>query len=443
MSASYISCSNKTSRPNIILIIGDDISWNDFGCYGHPSIRTPNIDRLAKEGIQFTNTFLTASSCSPSRCSIITGRYPHNTGAAELHTPLPLNQLPFPLVLKEAGYYTAAAGKWHMGDETKRAFDLVIGNRQLNGNGGEEKWVDVIRQRPKNKPLFCWFASYDAHRRWGAENFGTPHNPKNAVVAPYLADTPETRKDLNSYYNEISRLDFYVGEVEKELEKQGVANNTMIIFMADNGRPFPRCKTRVYDSGMQTPFVIKWPTGIRSSGSVCTGIISAIDIAPTILDVAGIVPQPAIQGQSFSKLLKNPDLKFRNYVFSEHNWHDHEAHERMVRSDKYLYVINNRPELTNCGPLDSNRSPSHKSLLDLKAKCKISKYQNDIFLAPRSIEELFDVEKDPHQLHNLASQPEYADVLSKMRGVINQWAEETGDTVPEKIEWNNNTIDDS
>ena len=433
MSSVLASGANKINRPNIILIIGDDISWNDFGCYGHPSIKTPNIDKLATEGIKFTNAFLTASSCSPSRCSIITGRYPHNTGAAELHTPLPLDQIPFPFVLKETGYYTAAAGKWHLGKEAKRAFDLVLDKRELNGNGGEERWVEVIRQRPKDKSFFFWFASYDAHRIWGANEFGTPHEPKNAVVPPYLADTPETREDLNSYYNEIGRLDFYVGEVEKELEKQGIANNTMIIFMADNGRPFPRCKTRVYDSGMQTPFVIKWPNGIKKPGTVCKSLVSAIDIAPTILDVAGGAPLSVIQGKSFNKLFKKPESKFRNYVFSEHNWHDHEAHERMVRSEKYWYVINNRPEFTNCGPLDSNRSLSHKSLLDLKTEGKISKAQNDIFLAPRPKEELFDVVKDPHQLHNLADQPEYATVLSKLRGTLHKWADETGDTIPEKI----------
>ncbi len=433
MPNALFSCAKQKNRPNIILIIGDDISWNDFGCYGHPTIKTPNVDKLAAEGVRFTNVFLTTSSCSPSRCSIITGRYPHNTGAAELHTPLPPDQLTFPSVLREAGYYTAAAGKWHLGKEAKRAFDVVLDKRELNGNGGEKRWIDVIRQRPKDTSFFFWFASYDAHRIWGADKFGKPHEPKNAVIPPYLVDTPETREDLNSYYNEISRLDFYVGEVEKELKEQRIDDNTMIIFMADNGRPFPRCKTRVYDSGMQTPFVIKWPNGIREEGAVCNSLISAIDIAPTILDITGITPFPEIQGESFSKLFENPRAKFRNYVFSEHNWHDHEAHERMVRSEKYLYVINNRPELTNCGPLDSNRSLSHKSLLELKNEDKISKAQNDIFLAPRPKEELFDVVKDPEQLHNLTDQREYTDVLIKMREILNQWEEETGDTIPEKI----------
>jgi N-sulfoglucosamine sulfohydrolase len=420
-------------RPNIILIIGDDISVDDFGCYGHPYIRTPNIDNIAANGIRFTNTFLTASSCSPSRCSIITGRYPHNTGAAELHTPLPAEQLPFPLLLKEAGYFTAAAGKWHLGPDAKRAFDLIIEDRKLNGDGGEEKWVEVIQNRPKNKPFFLWFASHDAHRNWGADDFGKSFSPDDAVLPPYFVDTPETRQDLVSYYNEIARLDFYVGEVEKELEQQGVANNTLIMFIADNGRPFPRCKTRVYDSGMQTPFVVKWPNGIKKSGTVCNSLVSVIDIGPTIVEAAGLNAGVTFQGKSFLSLFKNPDLKFRSYVFSEHNWHDYEAHERMVRSEKYLYLKNNRPQLANQGPLDSNRSATHAALKKALEEGTITPVQSDIFLVPRPEEELFDVQQDPHQLNNLAANPNFKQALEEMRSVLDRWTEETGDTVPESL----------
>ena len=123
----------KSDRPNFIIIIGDDISWNDLGCYGNPTVKSPNIDQLASEGIKFTNTFLTASSCSPSRCSIIAGRYPHNTGAAELHTPLPAGMPTLPGELKKSGYYTAAAGKWHLGPNPKSDFDLVV--EKNNGTG--------------------------------------------------------------------------------------------------------------------------------------------------------------------------------------------------------------------------------------------------------------------------------------------------------------------
>lgn len=134
---STCSAAQQKDVPNIILIIGDDISVGDFGCYGHPNIRTPNIDRLAAVGMRFRNAYLTTSQCSPTRCSVISGRYPHNTGAPELHLPLPEGQPMFPLLLKQAGYYTAAAGKWHLGDPARSAFDRIYAGRP----GGEEKWV--------------------------------------------------------------------------------------------------------------------------------------------------------------------------------------------------------------------------------------------------------------------------------------------------------------
>lgn len=431
-SAFGLSACSKKESPNVILIIGDDISWNDVGCYGHPTVRTPNVDRMAAQGIRFTNTFLTASSCSPSRCSIITGRYPHNTGAAELHTPLPADQIPFPLRLKEHGYYCAQAGKWHMGPDAKRAFDVVNDTWGSDDPGAEKGWLPLLQNRPKDKPFFMWFASTDAHRGWDDQIFLERHDPTQAPIPKYLADAPGTRQDLSQYYDEIARLDYYVGEVAKELEKQGITDNTMIIFMADNGRPFPRCKTRVYDSGMKTPFVIKWPNAIKKA-AVCDSLVSVIDIASTILDVCGVLIDETFQGQSFAGLLRHPEGRFRNYVFSEHNWHDHEALERMVRSDKYLYVLNERPQFPNCGPADSNNSLSQKDLNQLDENGELTPEQNDSFLAPRPVEELFDVDNDPEQFHNVADDPLYADALRNMRSVLSTWRQETADTTPEHL----------
>jgi N-sulfoglucosamine sulfohydrolase len=140
---------NTDQRPNIIFIIGDDISAEDIGAYGNKAIRTPNIDRLAKNGLQFNNLFLTASSCSPSRTSILTGRYPHNTGAAELHTPLPKHLTYFPEVLKNSGYYSALAGKWHEGENSRRAYDTLLTDKKINGEGGENQWIKLVKIPPK------------------------------------------------------------------------------------------------------------------------------------------------------------------------------------------------------------------------------------------------------------------------------------------------------
>lgn len=430
------------SRPNFIVIIGDDISWNDFGCYGHPTIRTPNVDRLAERGLRFSRAFLTASSCSPSRCSIITGRYPHNTGAAELHSTLPANQVAFPKLLKDAGYYTAQAGKWHFGDMGRpggpalAAFDRTGGSIQDGGGpGGEGRWVQWLRERDKDKPFFMWFAAHDAHRGWDDEVVGEAYGPDEVVVPPFLVDDEATRKDLAAYYNEISRMDHYVGLVFEELRRQGVADNTMVIVMADNGRPFPRCKTRVYDSGMQTSLVIHWPDGIGSkgAGAVCESLVSSIDIAPTILELAGVKVPASVQGVSFAEMLTDPKASVRRYVFSEHNWHDYEAYERQVRTERYMYVRNMREKLANQGPADSVNSSSHASLLKMQRAGRLTDAQKDVFMAPRDGEELFDVVKDPLQLHNLAGDGEHAVVLGRLRKVLDLWQLETADTVPDDL----------
>jgi arylsulfatase A-like enzyme len=184
---------------------------------------------------------------------------------------------------------------------------------------------------------------------------------------------------------------------------------------------------------MQTPFVITWPDGIKKTASVCNSLVSVIDIAPTLLEIVGIKPGITFQGKNFASLFENPDQKFRNVVFSEHNWHDYEAHERMIRSKDYLYLFNNRPELANQGPLDSNRSATHTALWKAKSEGLITIAQNDIFLTPRPKEELFYVINDPHQLNNLVENPKYKDVLKEMRKLLKRWTEETGDTVPENL----------
>lgn len=421
-------------KPNIVLIIGDDISYDDFGCYGNSVIKTPNIDRLASEGIRFTNAYLTASSSSPSRCSIISGRYPHSNGAAELHTPLPENVIPFPLLLKNNNYYTAQAGKWHLGPSVHKAFARFTDeNGYNNGDGGEDNWVRFLKERPKDKPFFMWFASHDAHRPWGADTFRITHNPDFIKTPVYLADTPETRKDIASYYNEVARFDYYVGKVREELMNQGVLNNTIIIIMADNGRPFPRCKTRVYDSGMKTPLVVFWPDGIKQKGQIASGLVSAIDLAPTIIELAGVKIPNEFQGASFVEILKDPSFETRAVVFSEHNWHDYEAHERMVRTRDFLYVFNARPLLTNCGPADSKRSPTQHSLNKIRDEGRLTPAQADIFYSPRPAEELYDVKKDIHQLINLASLPQFQEELIEMRRLLKDWQANTGDTTPENL----------
>lgn len=419
--------------PNFIVFIADDVSWNDFACTGNSYVQTPNIDKLAANGMRFTNVYLTASSCSPSRNSIITGRYPHNTGAAELHTEPPINMESFPEILRKNNYFSVQAGKFHMGEYAKRGFDISYVRREENGDGGEEMWVKSIKERPKDKPFFMWFAAYDAHRDWGPNKFTGAHNPDEITSPFYLANGKGTRTDLAMYYDEINRFDYYIGEVIKELEDQKVLENTMIIVMADNGRPFPHSKTRVNDRGMKTPFIIHWPDKVKNQGAVCNSLVSVIDIAPTVMKLSGIKAPEQFQGSSFDKLLTKPEAEFRNYVFAEHNWHDYEAHERMVRNKDYMYILNSRPLAPQMGPADAVGSPSFEELVMLKDSGSLSTIQSDIFVVPRPNEELFDCNNDPLQLLNVSSVPEYVEELDNLRNILKEWMQETGDNIPTNL----------
>lgn len=430
----------KVEKPNVVIMIADDVSRDDFGCYGHPILKTPNIDKLAKDGMIFTNTNLTASSCSPSRVSIITGRYPHNTGACELHAALPKTQVVFPKLLKDVGYYTAQAGKWHLGHSSGKPTGIALGafNRTggsyLDGgtDSGAGRWIEFLKERPKNKPFFMWFAAHDAHRGW--DNNGTvKYTPEEVIVPVYMVDDLKTRNDLAAYYQEVSRFDMNVGRVVEELKKQGVLDNTLIIVMADNGRPFPRDKTRLYDSGILTPFIVHYPNGIDQSGQTCNSLVSVIDIAPSIVEIAGAENNPIFQGKSFLKLLNNPNETFRKYIFAEHNWHDYEAFERMVKSEEYIYIENDRPELSNIGAADVLKGAAGRSMLNGNKNGSLNEIQKQIFIIPQPKSELYNYKNDPNQLINLSENKESVSIINNLESVLDNWKSKTLDSCPEEI----------
>ena len=435
-------------RPNVIILIADDVSWDDYGCYGNPAARTPNIDALAARGLRFTEAYLTASSCSPSRSSIVTGRYPHNLGrAAELHQPIAANIPWFPALLREAGYYTAIIGKNHMtmdkpgpGDPAQPvAWDLVDAGITPENHGAEAHWVQTLEKRPKDRPFFMWFASFDAHRAWDGDeewieaNYGPKHRPEEMRVPPFLADEPKTRQDLASHANEVTRFDFFVGQVVKALAAQGELEHTLLLVLADNGRPFPRAKTRLHDSGMKTALVAHWPDGIVSRGVATTSLVSSIDLAPSILEIAGVKAGPSFQGVSLTPIFRDPKAVVRKHAFSEHNWHDYEAHGRAVRSQGFLYLRNNRPALAWQGPADSVASPSHQSLRAWRDAGRLTSEQADVFLRPRPVEELYLTADDPNQMKNLVGDPSFAAVRQRLARLLEQWSDETGDAVPEQL----------
>ncbi|MEM9672981.1 MAG: sulfatase [Cyclobacteriaceae bacterium] len=437
----FLSC--QPERPNLILIIADDMAWDDCGAYGHPTIRTPNIDRLARQGMRFDQAFLTTSSCSPSRSSIITGQYPHSTDAEQLHWPLPVEQVTFVEKLRQAGYWTGQAGKWHLGEAVKDRFDTIMdvstSGFQLPAKGqamvqqanesGCEDWLPLLESRPSGQPFFLWLAALDPHRDYRPNSIAQPHTRTDVVVPPYLPDTPEVRDDLALYYDEISRLDDYVGRLLEALEQQEIAENTLVLFISDNGRPFPRDKTTLYDGGIKTPWIVHWPKAVIPA-STCASLVSAIDIAPTFLKLAGLEPLPTFRGQDFSPLLSQPDEPIREFIYAEDHWHDFEDYTRAVRTTRFKYIRNFYDDLPNTPSADALRSPTFQTMLQLKEEGELTLAQQACFVAPRPAEELYDTQQDPHELVNLATDPKYTETLKAMRKTMTEIREQTQDYLP-------------
>jgi N-sulfoglucosamine sulfohydrolase len=419
-------------RPNLVLIIADDLGAADSGPYGAKGVRTPHLDRLAREGLRFTQAFNTCSSCSPSRASIITGRYPHSTGAEMLHQPLPREQITFVEKLKAAGYWTAAAGKWHLGPQIMDRFDVVKaapGSRPTATDDGSAcaGWVPLLRERPKDKPFFLWLASVDPHRPYFPDTLPEPHRAGDASVPPYLPDAAVTREDFAAYYDEIGRLDSYVGKVLAELAQQGVLEQTAVVFITDNGRPFPRCKGTVYDSGIQSPMLVRWP-GRVPAGRTCGSLVSMVDLAPTLLALAGLPALPSFQGRSFaSLLLQDPSAPFRDRVFAEHNWHDYAACERAVRTERHKYIRNYWPDLP--GTPVENDNPTIIEMRRRRDLGTLTAAQMNGFIKPRPAEELYDLLADPDELNNLAADPRQAEVLGRLRQMLDEWRHDTADFI--------------
>ncbi len=438
------SCQQKNKRPNLILIIADDMNWDDSGAYGHPNIRTPNIDKMAEEGMKFTQAFLTTSSCSPSRASIITGQYPHNTDAEQLHWPIPEGHHTFVEQLKSSGYWTGLAGKYHLGDAVRHHFDQImevgtagfqLGNdgkqQKMKGDGsGCESWISLLRNRPDNKPFFAWLAAVDPHRPYGEASIEHPHNASDVIVPPYFPDTDNVRKDLALYYDEISRMDLYIGEVMNELENQGLSESTMILFISDNGRPFPRDKTTLYEGGIKTPWIVRWPSNIKA-GSINHNLISSIDIAPTFVKLAELEPLQDYEGLDFTDMLENKENQLRDEIYAEDHWHDYEDYGRAIRTSQYKYIKNFYADLPNTPSADAFRGLTYQSMLQEKENGTLTNPQLRCFEMPRPTEELYDIVNDPYELNNLALDTLYAEALGDMRARMKTIRKLTKDSLPD------------
>lgn len=407
-------------RENILIFVADDAGARHFGCYGNPTVRTPHIDRLSANGFTADNAFLTTSQCSPSRISILTGRYPHETGAEDLHMPLPEGQAILPGLLQQAGYFTGHMRKTHYGPHADAQFQWY--------DEGLERFGDFM-DAAGERPFFLWVGFDDPHRPYQDDTIETPHDPEAVELAPWLADTPATRADVARYYDEIARMDGVIGRMMATLERRGLVESTLVVFLSDNGAPFPREKGTLYDAGVRTPLVFHQP-GSVPAGTRSDAVVSVIDLAPTCLALAGVRQPRSMRGESLLPALADPTTLTSRAAFSERNWHDTDEHIRSIRTDRYRLIHNAYTERPFGSPADVSESVSWRALYDLKRAGRLSAAQRRLFAVPRPEIEFYDTLEDPWEIDNLAGLPEHKAALREHFALLEAWREETGDFPP-------------
>lgn len=422
-------------HPNVVLLISDDQSAANLGCYGDKLARTPNLDKLAGQGTRFTRAYCTSPQCSPSRATLLTGRYPHEVGASRLAVDVLPDFLPTTLVaqLKAQGYYTVAIGKVHQAG-IQAQFDRYLPKLT------QEAVVDFFANRPKDKPFFLWVGSTDPHRPYKTGVASPPTDPKAVIVPDYLVDTPGTRQDLAWYYDAIARLDQQCGWVLDGLTAGKLDPQTVVAFTSDNGMPFARAKASLYEAGVRLPLLIRQANSLTTpvtmppnsrSGATSDSLVSLLDLPRTLLDLVGVAAPERWKGRSLRPLLEGKSSPQPQYQFLERNWHDTWSPARGVVSTRYKFIVNYRPEVTYLQTLDKEQARSWMDLDSLNRLGKLRpKLANFYFKSPRPIIELYDLQADPGEWQNVADDPAHAAVRQQMQQALQRWMRETGDFLP-------------
>lgn len=421
---------DSVSPPNILVFLADDAGM-DFGCYGNNQVATPHVDRLAAEGIRFGKAFLTSPQSSPSRTSMMTGMFAHTIGTEDLHAPLQAGTPMLPFYFGEAGYRTGSMLKTHWGPEGDKQFDRMIRGGYLPGGGDltGETYVNYARFLDEcgESPFFLWVGFMDPHRPYNREVCPEVNDPERMAVPPFLEDDSDTRRDLADYGDEITRMDGHIGKMLSILSEKGKLENTIVVFLSDNGMPFPRCKGSLYDSGIQTPLIVRWKGHIRPGVVHTNGLVSTIDLAPTLLCLAGIDPPTEMYGKSFHDLLFDASKRGRDYIFSERNWHDTDEYIRCIRSEKYKLIYNAYYEWPHGTAADISTSLSWYALKRRQRERGLRKEQMQIFTAPRAMMEVYDLENDPYELENIADRQEAVLETKELARLLIVWQKETND----------------
>ena len=440
-------------RPNILVVLSDDHSRHHVGCFGNPDIRTPNLDRFAKQGMRFDRAYVTTPQCVPSRASIMTGRSPISIQMTRFSAPLPMDVRTYPELLRAQGYYTGVAGRnYHLDgaklpDESKKVFDefsLKTFAKRLDYVKTAGKRADMLgqyreflKQVPKGSPFFLQLCFSDPHRPYDENAIKKPHDPAKLRLPPHFPDTAKVREDFARYYDEISRFDEDFAEVLRVLDELGLAENTIVLFMGDNGAAILRGKGTLYAFGLNVPLLVRWP-GVVRADVLSSDLISGEDLAPTLLEAAGLNAPKEMTGRSFLKLLKGESFEPRSHVFAQRGAHGSGLPTQSAAFDLGRCVITKEHKLIYNAlwqipywPVDFAGQPYWKELMAMNEAGKLSPEHSKMYFAPtRPMFELYDIKADPYELRNLIGQKETLAVERSLKTELQRWMILERDFVP-------------
>jgi len=426
--------------PNVLLLVADD-QGTELGCYGVPAVQTPHLDALAASGVRFTRAYATTAVCTPSRSALYTGLYPARNGASGFQK---LNEgvKVWTEHLSQAGWRTGLIGKLGARPPKRFDFDWSARTRQVDEQSRELAWHvasfrDFLGSCSGDEPWALVVNFRDSHWPFPEDGapFGDepppPHDPGALRVPPILADTPATRAELARYYDGLRRLDATVGALLAELAPAGAEQDTLVMFTSDNGPPFPRGKTTLYEWGIRQPLIARWP-GVTPPGRTEDSLVSLVDVIPTLLDLAQR-PAAGLDGRSLLPLLRGESpADWPQAVFASHTEHRQEpaVPGRSIITPRWKYTRCLRPGL-EFRNLVMQVSPAWTDLSSAPRGGRLE-VSRETFLR-RPAEELYDLEADPWELTNLAADPLRSETLEQLRGRLRQFCQAQGD--PLLDEW--------
>ena len=429
------------SRPNVLLLVAEDMSAR-VGAFGDEVAVTPNIDDLASRGVRYPNSFTTAGVCAPSRAALILGMYQTSIGAHNMRTSSykeasyvtvpPADVKAFPELLRRAGYYTFVSNKL---DYQFSKVGAGSGPASIwDYEGDEPAW----NRREPGQPFFGMYHFNDTHEsrlfvnhpgRTAAASLAAPVTADQISVPPIYPDTPIVRETIAQLYNNIQRMDERVGALLRELEEDGLTENTVVIWTTDHGDGLPRFKREIFDTGIKVPMVISWPDSLLPAkygmGDVDDQLVSFVDLAPTILSLAGVAIPTNIQGRSITD---DGSSEERQYIFAAKDRLDeHDNRERAVRDNRYKYIVNYDPGTPGAQHIAyRDQLQIMDELWRLMDGGQLNTQQQAWF-RPRPHEALYDTVNDPYETRNLAANPDYAATLERMQRALANWQESVPD----------------